>query len=115
MFNFFGCSYSTDEQEVEDVSHYKEECNRAELTEKIITLKPRLKGELEELSLGELGEIYEELQAKREQKIKDRLKEMDNNEQLEKEDMYHHHDPHPPQPPIYERPEPVPDPPIEEN
>lgn len=88
--------------------------SREELVVKIIELNPLLRSELDDLSKEELETLYEELQEKREQKREDLLEEIDGKKQLDEEDIKHFHDPNPPEPPIYEKPRPVPDPPIEE-
>lgn len=109
-----GCTYLTNDGEVENVNVNGDYFQRNELEEKISTLNPYIE-DLDGMPIEDLREIYEELKINQEQRINDCLKKIDEDQQLDEEDMKHHHDPNPPQPPIYEKPEPVPDPPIEEN
>ncbi len=110
-----GCSQVTNEVEVNEVvNHQENRLERVELTKRIILLNPELEDELDNKSTEELQELYEKLKINRERKIRNRIKEVDEEQQIDEEDIRHHHDPHPPQPPIYEKPRPVPDPPIEE-
>lgn len=109
-----GCTYSTNDEEVENMNCNEDPLDKNDLTENILKLNPYLEEDLKELSIEELQEIHEELIFKKEQRINDRLKEVDENDQLDEESMKHHQNPNPPQPPIYEKPKPIPDPPIEE-
>lgn len=109
-----GCTYSTNDEEVENMNCNEDPLDKNDLTENILKLNPYLEENLKELSIEELQEIHEELIFKKEQRINDRLKEVDENDQLDEESMKHHQNPNPPQPPIYEKPKPIPDPPIEE-
>lgn len=110
-----GCGPVTEEEEVNEVvNHQADPLDKEELTKRILLLKPEWEDELNEESTEVLQELYEALMESREADIQNRIQEVDEGKQLKEEDWEHHHDPNPPDPPIYEKPRPVPDPPIEE-
>ena len=79
----------------------------------ILKINPNLsEEELNEETKEELESTYQDLKGNKEQKEKDLLKEIEQKENPNPN--YQEDDPNPPNPPIYEKPEPVPDVPTED-
>lgn len=79
----------------------------------ILKINPNLsEEELNEETKEELESTYQDLKGNKEQREKDLLKEIEQKENPNPN--YQEDDPNPPNPPIYEKPEPVPDVPTED-
>lgn len=111
LVSFSGCS-QIEEGGIE-MEQQAEPETKEELIEGILNIHPNLsEEELNEETKEELELTYQELKHNKEQREKDLIKEIEEKENPECN--YQEDDPNPPSPPIYEKPKPVPDPPIEE-